>query len=287
MNKKILITLSSMLAICVAAQNIVKKCKECGKPIASCQYKGKHPTKPVSSPHLGNNGQTVHPDYSQLKIGDYFYSDGTVSRVKKNSPQPVGVVFSLNPSDNEKKRGWTHGYIMALSDAKKGRCEWGPYKDVLEIPNVDVNYNDEAQQLVLIQDYSGYEYSRSSIVKSSNGNAYAYARNYPQKLPGSTSGWFLPSVGQWCDIIKNIGRGKIVIKGGAIGFDCNIVLPNLAKYDLGTDEDYSSYWTSNESTDIHAWMVVLHQQANDGKYENIYSINKQTTRMRVRAIAAF
>lgn len=276
-----------MLALCIAPQNIVKKCKDCGKPIASCQHKGKHPPKNESLQHSGNNQPIVTPDYSQLNIGDYFYSDGTVSRVRKNSPQPVGVVFSLSPSENDKKRGWTHGYIMALSDAKKGRCEWGPYKDVLEIPNIDVNYNDETQQLVLIQDYSGYEYSRSSTVKNSKCNAFAYARNYPKKLPGSTSGWFLPSVGQWCDIIKNIGKGKIVIKGGAIGYDCNIVLPNLAKYDLGTDEDYSSYWTSNESTDIHAWVVVLLQQAGNGEYENIYSINKRTTRMRVRTIAAF
>lgn len=286
MNKKLLTTVFCMLAICVAAQNIVKKCKECGKPIASCQYKGKHPTKPVHLPNSGNNSQTVHPDYSQLNIGDYFYSDGTVSRVKKNAPQPVGVVFSLTPSDNDKKRGWTHGYIMALSDAKKGRCEWGPYKNIEEIDDYDMCNTDRSD--IVIKDYNGYDYCNSKSIISTQKNAFYYARNYSPKLPDHTSGWFLPSTGHWCSIIENLGGGMVEFtKRGVcnyIGFNPNIVIPNIAKFGLGTDDDYCTYWTANEASREEAWFVILNY-SNDGM--NFYTNTKKTTRMRVRAIAAF
>ena len=273
-----------MFAICIAAQNIVKKCKECGKPIASCQYKGKHPSKTVPSPHSMNNMPNVLPDYSQLNIGDYFYSDGTVSRVKKNSPQPIGVVFSLTPSDDDKKRGWCHGYIMALSDAKKGRCEWGPYQDIKGIPNYDFYVDGDAYRI--IKDYNGYDYCNNIEIKRTRNNAFWYARNYPKRIPDFTSGWFLPSVGQWCDIIKNLGKSQVIVTKKGIGFDANIVLPNLYRYDLGTDEDYCTYWTSNEN-DNHGWFVVLLHQLYEGDFYNFDSVTKKTTRTRVRAIAAF
>ena len=39
------------------AQNVIKKCKTCGKPIAQCRYKGRHvaPSAATPLPHQKKN----------------------------------------------------------------------------------------------------------------------------------------------------------------------------------------------------------------------------------------
>ena len=53
-------------------------------------------------------------DYNELKIGDWYYEDGSFSRMKSDLKKCVGVVFSLNTSPLEQSEGWTHGLIVEL-----------------------------------------------------------------------------------------------------------------------------------------------------------------------------
>ena len=53
------------------------------------------------------------------KVGDYFYNDGTWSSVydtKGGTRTLVGLVFSTDVSAADRTAGYTHGYVMALTD---------------------------------------------------------------------------------------------------------------------------------------------------------------------------
>jgi len=54
------------------------------------------------------------------KVGDFFYNDGTWSSeydTKSGTRTLVGLVFSTNVSTTDEVAGYTHGYVMALTDA--------------------------------------------------------------------------------------------------------------------------------------------------------------------------
>lgn len=231
-------------------------------------------------------------DLSKVQIGDWMMSDGRFSHEKISGIDYAGVVYSLSPSKADAQRGWIHGYIVALKDAKRGRCPWGPESDVGDIPNRDY---PEMQEL--INDRNGFLYSKCATIKSSTKNAFYYARNYPKHLPTSFSGWFLPSVGQWVEIIKNLGKVpvKVVVKNQSTGykeaqFDVASALSNLKRYGFKED-DYSCYWTANEKNKLEGfkqecWVIWLTSTYNYS-YSHLYTLVKETTRMGVRAVAAF
>ena len=67
---------------------------------------------------IGNGAKTVTDGIENtVKVGDYFYSDGTWSSVYDNTKTLVGLVFSTNVSDADIAAGYTHGYVMALTNA--------------------------------------------------------------------------------------------------------------------------------------------------------------------------
>ena len=52
--------------------------------------------------------------YGGIKIGDYFYEDGTFSHKFVVGKKPIGLVYSLITSEEEKAKGWTHGRIVSI-----------------------------------------------------------------------------------------------------------------------------------------------------------------------------
>lgn len=64
--------------------------------------------------------QTFYKDYNKIKIGDYFYADGTFSHEISTMKRVVGIVFSLTTSEEEKRYGWTHGQIIAIENCNSG-----------------------------------------------------------------------------------------------------------------------------------------------------------------------
>lgn len=164
----------------------------------------------------------------ELKIGDYFYSDGTWSdgglrkiytdgSMKIASPKPapeegkavVGIVFQTDKSrigakEKEKLGGEdkAHGLVMALKDAGTGK-KWGPkgQDEGLNKCNTKAeNYND-------ISGYGNCEYIRSNRGNFDNYPAFkaAYDYNTTCPVPATTTGWYLPASGQWWDIMQNLG----------------------------------------------------------------------------------
>src|SRR5574344_354240 len=77
----------------------------------------------------------IKTDLSQLKVGDFYYNDGTFSTGQDSTKTCIGIVFSLKTSSAEQSAGWTHGQIVALANANASEdCEWGIHGKELSSP---------------------------------------------------------------------------------------------------------------------------------------------------------
>lgn len=167
----------------------------------------------------------------ELKIGDYFYSDGTWSdgglrkiyadgsmHIDYYKPGPlrgktvVGIVFQTDKSrigkkEKEKLGGEdkVHGLVMAVKNANAAeRVIWSNESRYLDFLNDCVSKSDN------YSDISGYGNCES--IRSLEGNFDKYPAlqavdgyNTTCPVPTTTTGWYLPSSGQWWDILQNLG----------------------------------------------------------------------------------
>lgn len=186
-----------------------------------------------------------------LKIGDYYYSDGTTSdgglRAMMNgvaqdyttvAPQAdkavLGVVFYVgrHPEDNEEyidKNGNSmvvHGYVINKEEGTDrhhngGGTDFGTYKST-----TDFNGYFNTQKLQSIS--PGYN-DMMTYVRSLN--------NAPQ----ATSGWFLPSIGQLIYIKKN---------------DSQVIDKSLQKCGSVMGKGWQHYyWSSTEVNESNSYYI--------------------------------
>jgi hypothetical protein len=148
-------------------------------------------------------------------IGDYYYSDGTFGASSSPTGKtPIGVVFSNAISATDSVKGWIHGYAMALTNAVSA-VAWSSstYANISEFG--DANYKNT--MALRGSDMDGYTHSQTikgkSGYSSTNYPAFYNALNYGTSsiggtkyaAPSTSSGWYLPSEGQWYFIIRNLG----------------------------------------------------------------------------------
>jgi len=245
---------------------------------------------------------TVHPQaitalsrsrITVPNIGDYLYSDGTWGSLSDSlSARPIAVVFSKTTTTTDKGHGWTHGYAMALKNASTS-CKWG----------LSGGGNPTGSSIVLtaavIADKDGYTHTQC-INSSTYPAAYAAATTYNsiETAPSNTSGWFLPSSGQWYDIIVNLCNVSATgyvnnttsFYWGGQGSNCaNKLTAYLTPLTSGTYDTFpwsSStnyvYWSSSEYPDADARVVSF--DVNNGV--NMTSTNK-TSSLWARPVIAF
>lgn len=180
-----------------------------------------------------NTGETVNVHDGALdinykstdlgKIGDYVYrnnegkidfSDGGLRKMKLNGslewdtrPNPVadkgdciGIVFSNMTSEDDKRAGFTNGYVMALKNTSTDFIKYGNEN------SVDANLPKITTLGAFIKDLDGYTYSQKLSEKSTEYPACKSAMEYGVELPAKTktSGWYLPSIGQLNAIFYNL-----------------------------------------------------------------------------------
>lgn len=170
-----------------------------------------------------------------LKIGDYFYQDGTWSdgglrtvyadgsyRMAEEIPQPVegkqviGIVFQTDTNrigQAEKEalhRAGTahpHGLVMAVKNAYNDKAcswgSWGRYKKLKTIRKKDcfTNISGLGNQKRIEQNKPENQLNEHTALVQ----ARTFQAVDSMGAPTHTSGWFLPSVGQWWDICQNLG----------------------------------------------------------------------------------
>lgn len=166
-----------------------------------------------------------------LKPGDYYYNDGSWSdgglrmidhsngQIVWKDPLPdrnltnpqtnnerecIGIVFSTRMSENDKARGWTHGYVMGLSRLYN---KWSPLDQLYDTPLPNITILKD-----MYNDLEGYNNTYS--IKNSLGEddykvkhpLFFDITSFATPRPVGTSEWFLLSVGQMWDLFEVLGE---------------------------------------------------------------------------------
>lgn len=267
------------------------------------------------------------PQERALAIGDYYYSDGSICPGNASNPPSencIGIVFSTDvprigkaATEALKAKGVTpHGLVMALTNASN-RCRWGdrpkdenaggadgaPFKDNTvnlkkQYKNVDGyaethwiidTYKNDGSKLK--DTYSAFYYA--SLYGTAEGGTAKYA------VPTNTTGWFIPSMGQWWDILSNLGKVNLDSyknseeRSTEIYDAATTAADNMNSYlnkitDAETFSDRLHIWSSSENSSSEACRVSF----TDGSiYLGRFYKNQANTNnyyyYRVRCVLAF
>ena len=229
-----------------------------------------------------------------MKDGSLIAKGTTLSAAQQANC--IGIVFCTDASrigDGEKEKlaalGVTspHGLVMALTNASGG-CKWGDYtKDenadgqsgepfVENITTLQKQYNH-------ISGYAETHWIGNKIAAGESGytadtyKAFDVALNYGTTTTGTaqyaapekTTGWFLPSMGQWWDILVNLGGVDLSsYKTSTDSYEyiadaANITINNLNSYmqrvaGAASFETYTYFWSSSEFSSDYACNVYFY-----------------------------
>lgn len=207
-----------------------------------------------------NSDSNFYYDYNDIKIGDWYYEDGSFSRNRSDLKRCVGVVFSLNTSPIEKADGWEHGLIVAVKDVKER--EWGNNEDY---PYPHTHYSTSEIAKLERNPSQFRDYQTEYLLKDSDITAFKAARKCRLPLPEKrTSGWYLPSITQLKQITTNLDKGilsKISLSNGNI------------------------WWSSSQSNEYEACFIYISVDS-DRCYYSFGTSSKDFPR-RIRPVAAF
>lgn len=223
-----------------------------------------------------------------LKMGDYYYSDGTTSdggyRIMENgttfqyevAPDAaktcIGVVFAIGHSQYDGSDYSTTGigqqkckaYVIALEDAGNS-CKWSN--------NVNENLGCSSSG----EDWNGYKFTQI-IINAAGGESNALANSYEAihyaavdyknkiSAPASSSGWFLPAIGQL--------SGAYQVRNYLHG-----IIPE-------SNEQYR-YWSSTESHNgYRAMMLDTDISPSEGRTLSNNKFNSYSS-IHIRSVLAF
>lgn len=160
----------------------------------------------------GNINAEVNPKIA--KVGDYYYSDGTYSTNYDANKNVIGIIFYVghHPKDGSDYSASgigdkeCHGYVMALSAAYEWNIAWYDFNEYpVEISGISTDqedWNGYANQKAIERFISQYQsaISLSNFPAAYKCSIYGTDKSdlYSQfRAPEKSSGWFLPSVGQF------------------------------------------------------------------------------------------
>jgi uncharacterized protein (TIGR02145 family) len=238
------------------------------------------------------------------QIGDFVFSDGTWGSLAANPGKtPVAIIFSNTTSVIDFNDGYTHGYAMALKNVHSSGSTVGTYKWA--------NSNSDVSGIINTS-YSTWQTSSSDMEGRTNTsfiNTSSYPAGYAAMTtfasqvaaPSGTSGWFLPSTGQWYNILVNLGgmaaepdgsyywsgntSSNFTSKICATALNNKISVVGAGNYDAFFSNTSSNeyYWSSSEYSSSSAYFANFNSS---GSMLFAGNGDKSGTR-RVRAVLAF
>ncbi|MDE6248227.1 MAG: fimbrillin family protein [Paramuribaculum sp.] len=179
----------------------------------------------------------VDPDRNQviehnLQIGDFFLSDGNL--VSKDASisdletlDIVGIVYNIDPdhigaADKEALGGVAHGSVMALRDVYNpyGLCAWSSEQNdesEIGLPKVEGENNtatarmfeecvDGYETLCILKDKRPEKYIRGIYEVFLLTELFLSDNENIDLLKAYTTGWYVPAVGQWLYIVRNLAN---------------------------------------------------------------------------------
>lgn len=226
-------------------------------------------------------------------VGQYYFSDGTWGTLADNpSKTPIGIIFQSGTSAKDQAAGFTHGYALALRNAASGQ-KWKTTTTGIDNKDQSTLLNTPA---LMLKDLDGYTHCHNYTLTGTNKNGTLdyNSTNYPvlwaathygeesyggiiNKAPTGTtnSGWYLPSEGQWYQIIKNLGaitstyttndndaiwkNQSTVCKNAINTYITNAKSQNssITDDDLLSTLSYEWFWSSSESHEYGVCFINL------------------------------
>lgn len=271
------------------------------------------------------SGDEPVDDTESVKVGDFYYSDGTWSSNLDNRKTPIGIVFQTDLSRigeaekaalSDKGISEPHGLVLSLKEFVETNVIWtgGIWNDDTEtfvpvdIDGID-NYSKAEQAYNDINGLSNNKavwalYDTDNINLSNPYPVFSAAIQFEQNqvaAPETSTGWFVPSFGQVWDIMSNLGGQKTALdETFSSGYDdiyyvCSDNKPaqNLNAWMQGISddncdlfgEDEFSIWTSSEYNTYSAWTWTV---ASDGEIlASAWSDKMMYNNTAVRFVLAF
>lgn len=158
---------------------------------------------PAAGTYQGININYNYTNYTStrdLKVGDYYYSDGSIYPGDlTGAPKDgcVGIIFSTTTSTIDQGLGWSHGYVIALKNTNDKIATYSRWGD----KTVTLSGNALASDAAL-DNMDGYTASISTELSAID--AVKAAKEYSVSLPEGTSGWYLPSASQLAAVMNNL-----------------------------------------------------------------------------------
>lgn len=260
-------------------------------------------------PYVVGDGNTTVEHL--LQIGDFFLADGNI--ISKDEAKSVvvtkdviGIVFQLNPdrigqTEKDALGGDVHGLVVAAKNAGGTFRRW--YMDratenfdrdetEIGLPDILVEGDPLATFKLADADISGY--GNSLLIKNNRKEDYEQ-NNYPsikaalefaEEIGGpqsgaDVSGWFLPSNGQWFDILRGLCGVTIdefthfyTIADDFYWTDCGHIpnLMNAAQEKIADDQKDvfnigDCYWTSSAASSRYAREIDMSDNYMDSMIE--------------------
>lgn len=277
---------------------------------------------PEAGTYKGFDVNYIYDNYTatrDLQVGDYYYADGSICPGDmKNIPSNgcVGVIFSTTTSAADAGLGWSNGYVMSLFDTDdiNTKYSWSTVNE--DIPNLKLYEKSVDSFTSAFADYDGYSATQAILAATSYSPTVYAAVNaavtYDKEIPSSTSGWYLPSVGQVALIINELGAKKGTkptslftpqnamdgLSGGSGKFDENRGAPEAmlalqetlqkvgGEFHYYPEQSYGyRWWTSSgvSNDNAKAWAI----DTNKSKFLLYDASKSETGNMHVRPVFAF
>lgn len=197
---------------------------------------------------------TISEAAYDIKVGDFYFSDGTVSSTLQSGKTVIGIVISRdNATSTDKKlpSGCTHGVVLALGE---GSGNWSSSYDAGRVnswaiqngyENTTGTYYSNAHWTYVRNEYGNrlLGYNNTSALKAYiKNNGYTSGilealEAYQIALPETASELYIPSIAEMDAVYKNFDVINAALKAaGGTEFEMD-----------KTDNQKDAYWTTSEN----------------------------------------
>ena len=164
--------------------------------------------------YQGDGAVNIGDFYGTFANGQAVLIDGTTAAVaaaKTRGATPIAIVYSTSTSSTDSGHGWTKGYAFALKEV--GNSAGYAWSTNTSSTVMAIQYpwgGTWASIRACTEDYDGYTATRR-ITNNGTYNATTYpaffaAVNFQNTVvaPPTSSKWYLPSLGQWYQFLRQI-----------------------------------------------------------------------------------
>jgi len=212
----------------------------------------------------------VYPSGNTIAVKDFYckaengqaviVKQAKVSEAKSKGIMPLAVVFSTSTSTIDVGNGWSLGYAMALRDANSGSVLCWSTNTSGQAQKSTHSYTTAKEALEDLDGYDATHYiTDNSLYNSTIFPAFFASVNYESSnaVPRSSSGWYLPSCGQWMRILNGLAGLSLKASNTAADyyFACETARSRINTCLANSGETYNVIHGTNSNTyyDIYYW----------------------------------